>query len=149
VAHQRPQPTDPLTALTKTSATSEAHSRMHGRTVDLWENVKAHGATGDGTTDDASAIQAAIDAAELIGGTVYFPPGVYIVGTELVVDTYSTRLLGSGMGAPTQSTSTVIKAAAASGLRSVLRLSARFLTVDGLILNANSTAEVGLLCHDA
>lgn len=40
-------------------------------------NVKAHGATGDGTTNDRVAIQAAIDAANAYDGTVFFPPGVY------------------------------------------------------------------------
>lgn len=49
-----------------------------------WQNVKYHGATGDGITDDTAAIQAAIDAAAAHGGgTVYFPHGVYIVGGAL------------------------------------------------------------------
>jgi hypothetical protein len=47
-------------------------------------NVKAYGATGDGTTDDTSAIQAAIDAVDdADGGTIYFPPGVYFVNGAL------------------------------------------------------------------
>jgi len=41
-------------------------------------NVKNYGATGDGTTDDAAAIQAAINAASSAGGgIVFFPQGVY------------------------------------------------------------------------
>lgn len=48
-----------------------------------WENVKIdHGATGDGTTDDTAAIQAAVNAAASSGSLVYFPPGSYkVVGT--------------------------------------------------------------------
>jgi polygalacturonase len=41
-------------------------------------NVRTYGATGDGTTIESKAINAAIDAAnEAGGGTVYFPAGTY------------------------------------------------------------------------
>ena len=43
-------------------------------------NVKAYGATGDGTTDDTAAIVAATSAANGAGGgCVYFPQGTYAV----------------------------------------------------------------------
>jgi parallel beta-helix repeat protein len=42
-------------------------------------NVKDYGATGDGTTDDTTAVQNAINAAQVSGGTVYFPQGTYVV----------------------------------------------------------------------
>jgi len=49
-------------------------------------NVKAWGATGDGVTNDYSAIQDAINYAETNGHTVYFPPGRYQVSTRLIAD---------------------------------------------------------------
>jgi hypothetical protein len=49
-----------------------------------WLNVKTFNAKGDGTTDDAPAIQAAINAASAAGGgTLYFPPGRYILNAQL------------------------------------------------------------------
>lgn len=49
-----------------------------------WINVKWWGAKGDGSTDDATAIQNAINAAHA-GQVVYFPAGTYIVGTTLTL----------------------------------------------------------------
>ena len=49
-----------------------------------WFNVRSYGATGDGTTDDTTAVQAAIDAAVSAGGgVVYFPRGVYKIAGSL------------------------------------------------------------------
>src|SRR5437016_1357060 len=42
-------------------------------------SVKAFGAVGDGTTDDTAAVRAAFAAVPAAGGTVYFPPGTYII----------------------------------------------------------------------
>lgn len=45
-------------------------------------NVLDYGAVGDGTTDDAAAIDAAMAAASAAGGgTVWLPAGTYILGT--------------------------------------------------------------------
>jgi hypothetical protein len=61
-------------------------------------NVKdtSYAATGDGSTDDSTAIQAAIDAAEAAGGgIIYFPAGTYRIEAGLTV-TESMTLLGAG-----------------------------------------------------
>ena len=63
--------------------TSETVASPSGSGLD-WFNVMDYGAAGDGTTDDTTEIQAAIDAAiSAGGGVVYFPRGVYVVGGAL------------------------------------------------------------------
>lgn len=42
-------------------------------------SVKDHGALGDGTTDDTSAINAAVGSLPAAGGTLFFPPGNYLL----------------------------------------------------------------------
>ena len=48
-------------------------------TSSLVVNVKDKGAKGDGRTEDTKAIQNAIDEVAGTGGTVYIPPGTYLV----------------------------------------------------------------------
>ena len=54
------------------SLTKVSYSLINGAYI----NVFDYGAKGDGTTDDTTAIQAAINAA--YGGTLYFPAGMYV-----------------------------------------------------------------------
>jgi hypothetical protein len=50
------------------------------------EHAAAHGARGDGVTDDTAAIQAAIDAVVARGGgTVFIPPGLYKITAPLTL----------------------------------------------------------------
>jgi hypothetical protein len=58
-------------------------------------NVKAYGATGDGSTDDTADIEAAVASAEAVHGTVYFPPGTYKTTSTLSLPS-NTGLLGAG-----------------------------------------------------
>jgi len=48
-------------------------------------DVRSYGAVGDGVADDAAAIQAALTAAGVSGGTVYLPPGIYRTTIALAV----------------------------------------------------------------
>lgn len=62
-----------------------------------WLNVKRFNAKGDGVTDDAPAIQAAINAAVAAGGgTLYFPAGRYILNAAL---TWASGVNAVGAGA--------------------------------------------------
>jgi len=58
-------------------------------------NVKSRGAVGDGATNDSSAIQDAINAAQAVGGLVYFPPGTYLISSTLQI-TAGVALAGTG-----------------------------------------------------
>jgi hypothetical protein len=60
-------------------------------------NIRAYGAVGDGVTDDASAIQAAADKAESIGGRVYIPPtSDYYAISQTIVSGENCGLVGEG-----------------------------------------------------
>jgi hypothetical protein len=62
---------------------------IFGAVYGMFFNVKSpeYGAVGDGATNDAAAIQAAITAAMTVGGIVVFPPGVYNHSAEFTTST--------------------------------------------------------------
>lgn len=61
-------------------------------------NVKDFGATGDGVTDDTSAVQDAIDSLAVSGGVVNFPPGTYrIARTVGVNDRWGIKVTASNI----------------------------------------------------
>lgn len=59
-------------------------------------SVKDYGAKGDGTTDDASAIQSALTALKDTGGIIFFPHGTYLIKTSLVFYSNQTLWFESG-----------------------------------------------------
>jgi len=91
------------------SLTQVSFSMTRGATF----NVKDYGAVGDGTTDDAPAFQAAINAAQTARGGVFIPRpdtagSAYVIRTPLVISSpidfigesmFGTVLLGVGLTA--------------------------------------------------
>jgi len=74
------------------SLTKVSYSMITGAMI----NVRDYGATGDGTTDDTAAMQAAITAATANGqSTLYIPTGTYIVKSQLNVSQCS--VMGDGV----------------------------------------------------
>lgn len=72
--------------------------------VQMVFNVKApnFGAAGDGVTDDTTAYEAALDAAIAAGGgTVYFPPGRYLITRQVNIMRSHITVAGAGRGATT------------------------------------------------
>jgi hypothetical protein len=117
-------------------------------------NVLDYGAVGDGTTDDAAAIQAAIDAAcPLVGsggsvGAVFFPPGNYLCNTTLNATNSrvtATRardglmLFGAGEGS-------VILGNAGAGYAIIETTGSQWLTIRDMNLTAGASnpATVGI-----
>lgn len=84
-------PTDAMVASLVANIASDSRIAMditYGGMV----NVLEYGATGNGTTDDTTACQNALDAGA--GGQVFFPAGVYSVNPLYVSD--KTRVYGAG-----------------------------------------------------
>lgn len=60
-------------------------------------NVKDFGATGGGSVNDKPAIDSAISAAAVNGGTVYFPQGTYLISSSISLPNW-VALKGTGRG---------------------------------------------------
>jgi Pectate lyase superfamily protein len=96
-------------------------------------NVKDYGAVGDGSTNDTSAIDAAITAAAAssTAHTVYFPKGTYMHDTQWDITTNDLRLLGEP-GAELKQRTIIANT-------SFLRINADRVRIEGLTINANET----------
>lgn len=96
----------------------------------------AYGATGNGTTNDSAAIQAAINAANTAGGgVVYFPPGTYRIGTRLELKS-GVSLVGAGREYTTLRAMSGLTTAVIVGLSGA---AVSNLAIRGLTINADYT----------
>ena len=59
-------------------------------------NVKDYGALGNGSGNDATAIQQAIDSLPEAGGTIYIPEGTYSMRSPLTIENNNIFLKGDG-----------------------------------------------------
>ena len=106
-------------------------------------SVKAFGAVGDGITDDTAAIQAAIDAAILVGGIVKFTPGsTYKTTAELLIGVGKTIVLEGG----TEYDTTI---SCISPARSVLACVGNAFRATGLGFYANRETNYGVYLENA
>lgn len=80
-----------------TPATLDFTSTDDLRTI-IKQNVKSHGAVGDGISDDYAAIQETINYVSTLprGGVVYLPAGRYLLKTGLKVTSANVKLKGDG-----------------------------------------------------
>ena len=110
-------------------------------------DVKDYGAVGDGVSDDTTAVQAAIDAALVTGGVVFFPGGDYVITTELQCENSGTAVSFLGVGADVfsdQTTSRLLYTTTGSG--SLLSLEAkRGFTATGMAFGYNHASYTGNL----
>lgn len=59
--------------------------------------IQQYGGTGDGVTNNTTALQAAVDALTAGGGTIYMPAGTYLCSTSIAWKS-NVNLVGDGMG---------------------------------------------------
>lgn len=103
-------------------------------------DVRRYGAKGDGATNDTTAIQNAIDAAEAAASstvkpTVLIPRGTYLI-RNLTIDTDNVALKGDGAE---------LKQTTGGVANQMLYLNADDLTVQGLTLNGAYDAGAGVV----
>jgi parallel beta-helix repeat protein len=77
----------PLIPAASGSQVSEALSAAYARGL----SVMAHGAKGDGVTDDAAAFTAAMSACATLGLDLFVPAGTYVLGSTVVAKSVTVR----------------------------------------------------------
>lgn len=93
--------------LTYSTSNNRWEPRIAQSLPEGWVSVKDYGAVGDSTTDDAAAIQDAINALDVFmtgggggvaGGVLYFPPGEYRIESTIDIHRFTGIIMGNGAG---------------------------------------------------
>jgi hypothetical protein len=127
---------------------------------DIICDVRAWGAKGDGTTDDTSAIQDAINSLDSQGGIVFLPPGTYLISSALEIKRTDTpasvdhsfvSLIGSGRGATvikldSNFSSYALKIYGKNSSMSLVKAVVKDFSIDG---NNQSNADGGIMLENA
>lgn len=107
-------------------------------------SVKDFGATGDGTTDDTAAIQAAVNTAPATGGCIYFPIGKYLI-TSAITWSGKNALKLYGDRAGLDSTNTAVEIICGTiGIAMFDGRNSLHSHIEGFLLNGNSKATYGI-----
>lgn len=129
-----PEKTTRLGKLLKFNATTGNPEAVSATTGTQVVSVTDFGAVGDGVTDDAAAIQAAIDSVELNNtGIVYFPAGNYKINAGLVISDIGVILRGDG------GNSSITKITATHTNGPVIRIKQRSCGVEGIAIDSDAT----------
>ena len=113
--------------------------------VSPWIDVthSDYGATGNGSDDDTTAIQAALDFGKAnSGSTVYFPSGTYKVTFLTLANASNMKILGNGIGQIKIETTASIKGSAATDRSMFFLDTATDVIVDGIEFVGNETEFV-------
>jgi len=122
---------------TITSARTASEHRADHQTLHAQHNqtlnVKTFGATGDGTTDDTTAVQSAWTAAVAIGAAMYFPAGTYVIANlSFSSNNKPVTLFGDGWGSVIKQKTGAMYAVSINGSSSNATLNPTGITIKGL-----------------
>lgn len=106
-------------------------------------NVKLYGLVGDGVTDDRDALDTLLNTTAASGSTIFFPPGTYLIGSNIAVSDKRFSLIGSQATIKTTANVSIIT------VSSTVADAAKW-RVDGIIFQGNDTgtSQIGLNFSD-
>ena len=118
-----------------------------GATAGVGEfNILDYGAAGDGTTDDSSAIQAAVTAAIAAGyAQVIVPSGTYLVQNTIEIDS---RVQIIGRGEYASQILVDVESGYGFAIRDTSDNKVFGVSVENIRLNANDATSTGILIND-